>query len=127
MYSLFLLLNAPWHLLTLIVVYCLGPNGPPRHVALIATDPAMLLVRYRSPDRLLRNGVVTGYVIRYTRVGSGVIQMMNVSSNDIGFRINDLLEIAVYTSYSVEVAAININGTGQFSVAVIGFSGQDSE
>jgi len=97
------------------------PTGPPREVTLMDTDPAMLSVRYRPPETSLRNGDVTGYVIRYTRVGSGVSQMIS------GFRTSVIPGLVAFTSYSVEVAAVNVNGTGPFSDPVTGLSGQDSE
>ena len=88
------------------------------------TDPAMLSVRYRPLLRSLRNGDVTGYVIRYTRVGSGVSQMITV---DGGLRKSVIPGVMAFTSYSVEVAAVNVNGTGPFSDPVTGLSGQDSK
>ena len=97
------------------------PAGPPRNVTLLDTDPAMLSIRYRPPLASLRNGDVTGYVIRYTRVGSGVSQMIS------GFRTSVIPGLVAFTSYSVEVAAVNVNGTGPFSDPVTGLSGQDSE
>ncbi|XP_065914678.1 protein sidekick-1-like isoform X2 [Dysidea avara] len=101
------------------------PTGPPRDITLMDTDPAMLSVRYRSPEASLHNGYVTEYVIRYTRVGSGVLQMMIVDSNSNRFQRDDLPEVEVFTSYSVQVAAINVNGTGPFSDPVMALSGQD--
>jgi len=88
------------------------------------TDPAMLSVSYRPPATLLRNGDVTGYVIRYTRVGSGVSQNITV---DGGLRTSVIPELVAFISYSVEVAAVNVNGTGPFSDPVTGLSGQDSK
>jgi len=113
----------------IISLYTIVPNGPPRGVTLRDTDPAMLSVRYRPPRVSLRNGDVTGYVIKYTRVGSGVSQMITVDGarGGGGFHTSAIPGIAVYTNYSVEVAAVNINGTGPFSDPVIGLSGQDSE
>jgi len=92
------------------------------------TDPAMLSVTYRPPEGRERNGDVTRYVIRYTRVGNGVLQMMNFSSSDVnGFRTSVIPGLVAFTKYSVQVAAININGTGPPSDLVTGLSGQDSE
>jgi len=91
------------------------------------TDPAMLLVRYRPPEVSLRNGDVTGYVIRYTRVGSGHGVSLNITFDGGGvFQTSDIPGIMAYTNYSVEVASVNVNGTGPFSYPVIGLSGQDS-
>ena len=105
----------------------LVPTGPPREVTLIDTDPAMLSVRYRPPVASLRNGNVTGYVIRYTIVDSGVSQMITVNSSGGGLRTSVISKVLAFTNYLVEVAAVNVNGTGPFSDPVTGLSGQDSK
>jgi len=128
----------------------------------------MLSIRYRPPETIFRNGDETEYVIRYTRVGSGVSEMIIVSSNSIdesemvttgsgssgdseminfgsgssdsgiseiitdfgsntGLQTQDIPGLVAFTNYSVEVAAVNVNGTGPFSDPVYGLSGQDSE
>ena len=103
-------------------------DGPPRIATLMDSDPVMLSVRYKPPLRQLRNGEVTGYVIRYTRVGSGVSQTITVDrGNNNGFRTSNITGLMAFTNYSVEVAAVNVNGTGPFSDPVTGLSGQDSE
>jgi len=103
-------------------------DGPPRDVTLMDTDPATLSVTYKPPLRPLRNGDVTGYVIRYTRVGSGVSQTITVDGgSNFRSRISVIPGVMAYTNYSVEVAAVNVNGTGLFSDPVTGLSGQDSE
>ena len=87
----------------------------------------MLSVTYRLPLARFLNGDVTGYVIRYTRVGSGVSQMMSISDRRKGVRTSVIQGLVVFTNYSVEVAAVNVNGTGPFSDPVTGLSGQDSQ
>ena len=123
------LCTAGTHLRNSIVIYIpVVSSGPPRDITLMDTDPAMLSVSYRPPATLLRNGDVTGYVIRYTRVGSGVSQNITVSSSSIsGLRTSVIPGLLAFTIYSVEVAAANVNGTGPFSDPVTGLSGQDSE
>jgi len=107
--------------------YCLEPTGPPLDITLMDTDPAMLSVTYRSPEPSLRNGDVTGYMIRYSRVGSGVLEMMSIGSgNPNGFRTSVIPGLVAFINYSVEVAAANVNGTGPYSDIVFGVSGQDS-
>jgi len=105
----------------------LVPNGPPQDITLRDTDPAMLLVGYRPPEESLRNGDVTGYVIRYTRVGGGVSQMIIVNGSSAGLRTSVITGLVAFTNYSVEVAAVNVNGTGPFSDPFTGLSGQDSK
>ena len=91
------------------------------------TDPAMLSVRYRPPPASSRNGDVTGYVIRYTRVGSGISQVITISDSSRGLRTSVIPALVAFVNYSGEVAAVNVNGTGPFSDVVYGLSGQDSE
>ena len=102
----------------------LVPSGPPENVKLNDTDPAMLSVTFTRPSVALHNGDLTGYMIRYTRVDSGESHEMMVNGDITTTVISGLV---AFTNYSVEVAAVNINGTGPFSDAVIGLSGQDSE
>ena len=85
----------------------------------------MLSVTYTRPLVQLHNGQLTGYVIRYTRVDTGESQVMMVNGDITTSVISEGL--VAFTNYSLEVAAVNINGTGPFSNAVIGLSGQDSE
>ena len=91
------------------------------------TDPAMLSVVYRPPEGRLQNGDVTGYVIRYTRVGSGVSQMITIIDISSGFRTSVIPALVAFANYSVEVTAVNVNGTGPFSDVMYGLSGQHSE
>jgi len=85
----------------------------------------MLSVRYSRPLVEDVNGDLTGYVIRYSRVGSGEVEVMSVvNSSTLSSVISGLV---AYVNYSIEVAASNINGTGPFSDPVFGLSGQDGE
>jgi len=104
------------------VLYFIVPDGPPRDITLMDIDPAMLSVRYRSPEERLRNSIVTGYVIRYTKVDSGVSEMISANGHT-----SDIPRLEAFTNYSVEIAAVNVNGTGPFSDAVYGLSGEDSK
>ena len=105
----------------------LVPSGVPQNITLMDDDPAMLLVMYRRPEQSLRNGQLTGFMIRYTRVDTGESQVMNVSYIDVRTVTSTISGLVAFTNYSVEVAAVNINGTGPFSDAVYGLSGQNSE
>ena len=88
------------------------------------TDPAMLSVTYSSPLLQLHNGNLTGYVIRYTRVDADESEVIMVSG-DLATTVVVISGLVPFVNYSVEIAAININGTGPFSVPAIGLSGQD--
>ena len=100
------------------------PSSPPQDVMVKSRDPASLRVLLQPPLEINRNGPITGYMIRYTRVGSSDIMSMNVTS---GTR-RTLSGLVAYVNYSVIVAAMTVNGTGPFSdPPVVGRSGEDGE
>jgi len=101
------------------------PDGPPQDINLTSVDPAMLSVRYSRPLVEDVNGDLTGYVIRYSRVSSGEVEVMSVVNGD---NLSSVISgLVAYVNYSIEVAASNVNGTGPFSDPVFGLSGQDGE
>ena len=85
----------------------------------ISVSPSSLRVSWQPPPEIDQNGVVTGYVIEYTRVGQSS-DMVTVTSRTT-HTISGLVASAVY---SVRVAAMTSNGTGPFSDSV---EGEDSE
>ena len=86
-------------------------------------NPASLMVSWRLPRNRDRNGPITGHVIQYTRVGSS--DMMSVSVT--GGTTHTISGLVAYVNYSVIVATMTVNGTGPFSDAVVGRSGEDGE
>jgi len=88
------------------------------------SDPSSLVVSWQPPPVIDHNGVITEYVIEYTRVGTSDTMNETVNSGTTQTIISGLM---AFVNYSVQVAAINVNGTGPFSSAVVQVSGQDSE
>ena len=87
-----------------------------------SVNPSSLRVLWQPPPEIDHNGVITGYVIEYTRVGS------NDNINEIvpsGTTLT-ISGLAPFVDYSVRVTAMTVNGTGSFSDAVEQTSGQDS-
>jgi len=78
---------------------------------------------WQLPPEIDHNGIITSYFILNTRVGSGDIISETVTSG-MTRTISGLIPFA---DYSVRIAAINVNGTGPFSVALVEVSGQDSK
>ena len=99
---------------------CLAPDAPSNIIGSGFRDPAGLEVTFSPPAEISRNGDLTGYVIRYLR--SGIAQMQNSSST-----ASLITGLVANTLYTVQVAAVNINGTGPFSTGRPSRSGQDSE
>jgi len=105
----------------------LAPDGPPLGITLVDTDPAMLSVTYSLPEERSRNGNVTGYVLKYTIVDTGDTQVMNINASNEDSQTSVIQELVAFTIYSIEMAAVNVNGTGPFSNALTGLSGEDSK
>ena len=74
------------------------------------------------------NGNITQYTVRYQELPSGEMETVQVSGvwNMVG-RVT-LSELAPFTEYSIEVAAVNSQGdVGVFSEPVTGQTDEDSE
>ena len=88
-------------------------------------NPASLNVSWQPPLDIDHNGVITGYVIRYTRVGSlSVITTIETVTSKITYTISGLV---ADVDYSVMVVSLNINGTGPFSDPVVERSGDNGK
>ena len=91
---------------------------------MVATvNPSSLRVSWQLPPEMHRNGIITRYVIEYTRVESGDITSETVTSG----MTRTISGLVSFVDYSIRVAAINVNGTGPFSDALVQESGQDSK
>ena len=100
------------------------PSSPPQNIMVTSVDPASLRVSWELPLERDRNGPITAYVIQYTRVESSDMTIVMVNNRTTHTTISELV---AYVDYSVIVGAINVNGTGPFSDAVVGRSGEDSK
>ena len=101
--------------------YSTVPSSPPQNVMVISVNPASLMVSWQLPSTINYNGPITGHVIRYT--GDGTSDMMNVNSGTT----HTISGLVAFVDYSVTVAAVNVNGTGPFSNAVVQRSGEDGK
>ena len=100
------------------------PSSPPQNVMVESHDPASLRISLQPPLKIYCNGPITGYVIQYTRVGSGNIMSVNVNNQTT----HTISRLVAYVNYSVIVAAMTVNGTGPFSnPSMIGRSGENSK
>ena len=76
-----------------------------------------ITVQWGAVDCIDRNGVITGYSVRYGVQGSGSTQTMNVSGGDT--RQTTILDLSSSTTYSIQVAAVNSAGIGVYSTSHI--------
>ena len=74
-----------------------------------------ITVQWRAVDCIHRNGNITGYSVRYGVQGNGSTQTVSVSGPS---RMSIVISgLTPDTSYTVKVAAENVNGVGEFSDA----------
>ena len=99
------------------------PSSPPQNIMATSVNRASLRVSWQPSSLIHHNGMLTGYVINYTRVETSNMMSVTVNSETT----DTISGLVAYVNYSVIVAAMNVNGTGPFSNAVVGRSGEDGE
>ena len=97
-----------------LTIYSLpAPSAPPSSVSTSDVTSSSITVQWGAVDCIHRNGDITGYSVRYGVQGSGSTQTLNVSGSSTTEATISGLESAAY--YSIEVAAVNGAGTGEYS------------
>ena len=98
-----------------IMVYTFSaPSAPPSSVRVLVNSSTAISVQWGPVEPCTdQNGPITGYSVRYGVMGSGSTQTETVSgASQTGTMISDLMSS---TTYDVQVAAVNGNGTGVYS------------
>ena len=88
------------------------PSAAPSFVSVSDVTASSTTVQWSAVDCIHHNGDILGYSVRYGVVGSESthILLLSVSGSDI-----KELSMVSNTTYEVDVAAVNIVGTGSFS------------
>ena len=90
-----------------------APSAAPTSVSVSAVTSSSITVQWGAVDCIHRNGDITGYSVQY---GSGSTQTMSVSGGSVTeATISSLMSS---TTYSIQVAAVNIAGTGPYNFAL---------
>ena len=108
----------------IVIFYQIAPTAAPRNVTALSVNPSSLLVSWLPPLLVDHNGNLTGYTVSYSRVGSNNVHSVQLSANVTMYKITQLVPS---TKYRIQVACININGTGPFSVYIEVSSGDNSK
>ena len=99
------------------------PSSAPTNITVMSAHPGSLKISWKPPPEIDQNGPITDYVIRYSRVGSNVTMDEIVTSTSIC----TITELLPFVNYSVQIAAVNVNGTGPYSDPVVELSGHEGE
>ena len=97
------------------------PSSPPQNIRVIIELPGSLHVSWQPPPEIDQNGPLVGYVIRLAINATGDMVGSGGEINEtITGRLTYILNgLSLLINYSVQVAAITVNGTGPFSAAVL--------
>ena len=90
-----------------------APTAPPSNVNVTDVTSSTITVQWGMVPCIDQNGPITGYSVRYGVMGSGSTRNKTVSgASETETIISDLTSS---TTYVVQVAAVNGNGTGVYS------------
>ena len=96
-----------------------APSAAPTSVSVSEVTSSTITLQWGAVDCIHRNGDITGYLVRYGIQGSveggRTVEMASGDSSGGMHRISGLSAGTVYT---IEVAAVNNAGTGDYNVAV---------
>ena len=96
-----------------MILCSVAPTAPPMSVTTPSSSSSTLTVQWGSVPCIHQNGVITGYSVQYGVEGSGDTMTMSVDGADTTqTTIGDLMSS---TTYSIQVAAVNSEGTGVYS------------
>ena len=81
-----------------------------------STSSSTITIQWGEVPCADQNGDITGYSVQYGVMGSGNTQTVTVNGADMTqTSIEDLMSS---TTYSIEVAAVNSAGTGEYSTPI---------
>ena len=90
-----------------------APSAPPTSVNTSDITSSTIVLQWGPVYCIHRNGDITGYSVRYGVQGSGSTQTMSVLGG--GTYETTITGLMPSTTYSIEVAAVNGAGTGDYS------------
>ena len=97
------------------------PSSPTEGVVAVTIHPSSIRLTWETPDERHWNGPLTGYVIKYSLINLTSSQNVTVEL----VKEHTLAGLVAFKFYVVQVALVNVNGTGPFSSGIVVQSGQD--
>ena len=96
-----------------VCVIAAGPSAPPSSVTADGMSTS-ITVQWGAVPCAAQNGPITGYLVRYGEMGSGSSQNESATGNE-----EVISGLKTSTNYTVEVAAENSVGRGDYSEPII--------
>ena len=91
------------------------PSDSPTSITVSRSTSTTITVQWGEVECIDRNGEIAGYSVRYS--GGGSTDTRFVSGGDT--RQATISELIPFTEYTIEVAPVNNEGTGPYSVSII--------
>ena len=102
-----------------------APSAAPNSVSVSDVTSSSITVHWGAVPCIHRNGNITGYSVQYGVLGSGSILVISVSGGSVTqVTISNLISS---TFYSIQVAAVNSEGTGISSELVFSETSPSSQ
>ena len=90
------------------------PSAPPSSVMISDVNTSGITIQWEAVDCIHQNGKIVGYSVRYGVQGNNSMQSVNVSGGAATEAI--LSGLTSDTTYTIEVAAVNSAGIGEYSM-----------
>ena len=97
-----------------LLAFSPAPSGTPQEVTAVNTTSTKITIQWKEVPCIDKNGDITGYTVRYNVSGCNNTALRSDSDTLVA----TLVELIPFANYSIEVAAVNVNGTGPFSTPV---------
>ena len=88
------------------------PSDPPQNVTLEPDSSTSVIARWEPPSKESRNGIITGYKIRWRPANSKRSVKGEVVTTDGSRRLFAITGLENGHSYEVKMAALTVNGSG---------------
>ncbi|XP_046562844.1 LOW QUALITY PROTEIN: neogenin-like [Haliotis rubra] len=85
------------------------PSAAPQNFTLEVSSATRIIVRWEPPALDNRNGIITGYKIRYKRRGTKQGKTVTTDGNRNNYALTELRK---GTEYQVRISALTVNGSG---------------
>ena len=101
-------------------MFFLEPSGPPNNANATSENSTSIMIIWEPLSREYQNGIIIGYTINLTKVGSEDISQHNSSRENI-----TIGSLSPFTTYSFTVAAQTRVGTGPYTTTSTVMTSED--
>ena len=96
-----------------MVLSLTAPSAPPSSVTVTDVTSSTISVQWESVPCIHQNGDITGYSVQIGVQGDSTTQKLSITGASITNAM--ITDLNASTNYSIQVAAVNSNGTGVYS------------